>query len=191
MDTQPEMLNFVKAMSDVDRLRIIGALTRGPATASQVAEHLGMPFRDVFQHLSFLAYIGVASVQSAARKQDEIYELDSDGIEKMARHQFEGPRVAYVPTPDLDDKSRKVLATFLNADGSIKQIPNQPAKLKIILDYLVAVFEPGVNYTEKEVNTVIRRFNVDTAGLRRDLIDAGLLARESDGSKYWRVDHGK
>jgi len=56
---------------------------------------------------------------------------------------------------------------------------------------LVAVFEPGVNYTEKEINTIIRRFNVDTAGLRRDLIDSGLLARESNGSKYWRVDHGK
>ncbi len=35
MDAQPEMLDFVKALSDVDRLRIIGALTRGPATVSR------------------------------------------------------------------------------------------------------------------------------------------------------------
>ena len=26
------------------------------------------------------------------------------------------------------------------------------------------------------------------AGLRRDLVNAGLLARESDGSRYWRTD---
>jgi hypothetical protein len=44
-----------------------------------------------------------------------------------------------------------------------------------------------VNYTEKEVNTILRRFHLDTAGLRRDLVDANMLARESDGSRYWRV----
>jgi hypothetical protein len=112
-------------------------------------------------------------------------------VEKIAQHQFAEPRDVYIPAPDLDPKSRKVLASYLNADGTIRQVPNQAGKLKVILDYLVAAFAPGVNYTEKEINTIIRRFNEDTAGLRRDLIDAGLLARESDGSKYWRVDHGK
>jgi len=27
---------------------------------------------------------------------------------------------------------------------------------------------------------------VDVSGLRRDLIDSGLMARESNGSRYWR-----
>jgi hypothetical protein len=31
MDEKPEILAFVKAMSDADRLRIIGVLTKGPA----------------------------------------------------------------------------------------------------------------------------------------------------------------
>ncbi len=186
MDTQPEMLNFVKAMSDVERLRIIGALTVGSATVSQVAERLGMPFRDAFEHLSFLAYIEVVRIQPASRKQDEVHELDSDGLVKIVRHQLAGPREAYIPAPDLDPKSRKVLASYLNADGTIKQIPDQTSKLKVILDYLVAAFTPGVDYTEKEVNTILRRFHVDTAGLRRDLVDVGLLQRESNGSRYWR-----
>jgi hypothetical protein len=56
----------------------------------------------------------------------------------------------------------------------------------VLLDYLIQAFTPGVDYTEKEVNLIIRRFNVDVAGLRRDLIDAGLLQRERDGSRYWR-----
>ena len=186
MNEKPEILDFVKAMSDVDRLRIIGLLAQKSATIKQVADELHMPFRDAFQHLSFLAFV------EAVRETDGTYALAEDAVEALAKNQFARPREVYVPAPHLDAKSRKVLATFLNPDGSIRQIPtNQPEKLKVILDYLVAAFTPGVDYTEKEVNTIIRRFNVDTAGLRRDLIDSGLLARESDGSRYWRVEHGK
>ena len=74
-------------------------------------------------------------------------------------------------------------------DGKIRQIPNsrsQPEKFHIILNYLLSAFETGRNYTEKEVNVIIKRFNEDVSGLRRDLIEAGLLARERDGSRYWR-----
>jgi hypothetical protein len=48
------MLDFVKAMSDADRLRIIGVLARRPAAAAQVAGELGMQLREALNHLSFL-----------------------------------------------------------------------------------------------------------------------------------------
>ena len=181
MDEKPEMLDFVKAMSDTDRLRIIGLLTQKSASAKQVADELHMPFRDAFQHLSFLAYVGVV------READGQYALADEGVEVLARNQFAGQRDAYVPAPNLDAKSRKVLAAYLNPDGSIRQIPTQSEKMKIILHYLVAAFTPGANYTEKEVNTMLRRFHADVSGLRRDLIDSGLMARESNGSRYWRI----
>ncbi len=181
MDGKPEMLAFVKAMSDADRLRIIGVLARESASAKQVADELHMPFREAFNHLAFLAHVGVV------REVDETYQLVSEAVDALARNQFAGRREAYVPAPNLDMKARKILVTYLNPDGGIRQIPSQPDKLKVILHYLVAAFTPGVDYTEKEVNTIIRRFHVDTSGLRRDLIDSGLMARESDGSRYWRI----
>ena len=49
------------------------------------------------------------------------------------------------------------------------------------------MFEDDTDYTEKEVNTILRRFHIDTAALRRYLVDHGLMARERDGSRYWRV----
>ena len=107
----------------------------------------------------------------------------------LARHQFEGKRSVYTSEPNLEKNSQKILATFLNADGTIRQMPNsrtQSAKFKIVLEYILAAFEPGAVYTEKEVNSILHRFNEDVAGLRRDLIDAKMLARLSDGSKYWR-----
>lgn len=185
MKNEPEILDFVKAMSDVDRLRIIGLLAKKSASARQVADELHLPFPDAFDHLSFLAHVGVV------RETEGTYQLVSEAVDALARNQFAGRREAYVPAPDLDAKSRKVLVTYLNPDGSIRQIPSQPEKLKVILHYLVAVFTPGVDYTEKEVNAVLRRFHVDVSGLRRDLIDSGLMARESNGARYWRVEHGK
>jgi len=181
MDEKPEMLDFVKAMSDADRLRIIGALTKGPARLAEVAAELGIPVREAMNHLAFLEFVG------AVTKADETFRLNPSGLEALSKRQFGEKREAYTPAPDLDAKSRKVLVSYLNADGSLKQIPQQAAKLRVILDYLVTAFTPGADYTEKEVNTILRRFHVDVAALRRYLVDAELLARESHGSRYWRV----
>lgn len=181
MNEKPEMLDFVKAMSDADRLRIIGLLSRHPASAAQIAEKLHMPASDAFNHVSYLVHVGVV------REVDGEYQLVGEAVDALAGKQFGGQKEAYVPAPELDAKSRKVLVAYLNPDGTIRQIPTQTEKLKIILRYLVAAFTPGVDYTEKEVNTILRRFNVDTSGLRRDLIDSGLMGRESNGSRYWRV----
>jgi hypothetical protein len=181
MNTNDEMLTFVKAMSNADRLRIIGLLSQHKADRSAITAQLNLTVREVFNHLAFLEHVGVVS------QTDGIYELQSNHLEKLARRQLAVERPAYVPAPELDKKSSKVLRAYLNSDGSIKQLPLQPVKLRVILEYLIQAFEPGVNYTEKEVNSIIKRFNEDFAGLRRDLIDANLLARESDGSRYWRV----
>jgi hypothetical protein len=182
MKDSPELLDFVKAMADVDRLRIIGILARERASQSEIAERLNMPLRDIVNQLAFLEHVGVITLK------DNLYKLNTETLENLARDQLQEEKPEYIPAPGLDDKSRKVLASCLNPDGTIKQLPPQPGKLKIILEYLVQAFTPGVDYTEKEVNTILRRFHVDVSGLRRDLVDAGLLARERDGSRYWRTD---
>ena len=182
MSDKYEILDFVKAMSDVDRLRIIGVLAKRKANKSEIAGRLNMPLRDIVDHLAFLEHVGVVSLKG------NLYRLSSEKIESIARQQLREEKPEYVPAPDLDEKSRKVLASCLEPDGSIKRLPSQPSQLKVILNYLVQAFTPGIDYTEKEVNTIIRRFHVDVSGLRRDLIDAGLMARERDGSRYWRAD---
>ena len=117
MNEQPEILSFVKAMASADRLRIIGVLVRGRATQAEIAEQLHLPVRDVFNHLSFLVHVGVVS------ETDGVYDLNEKAIESLARGQFEGKREAYVPPEDKQEDARKVLKNFLNADGTLKQIP--------------------------------------------------------------------
>jgi len=181
MEAQSEVLNFIKAMSSAERLRVVGVLARGRVTQAEIAEQLHLPVKDVFDHLSFLAHAGIVN------EMDGVYDLNEKGIESLARGEFAGKRPAYEAKDEKKEDVRKVLKTFLNADGTLKQLPPMGNKLVIILNFIVDAFEFGANYTEKEVNTILRRFHVDTAALRRYLVDNGLMAREGDGSRYWRV----
>ncbi|MEW6094435.1 MAG: DUF2087 domain-containing protein [Chloroflexota bacterium] len=186
MTDTSKVLDFVKALSSADRLKIVGVLAQEPATLTQITEALSLPTRDVFNHLEFLKFVEVL------REKDGLYELNTDGLEKLARRQFEGKRPALTVGQEMAADRLKVLAKFLRPDGTIHLVPNSrlhPDWLRIVLEYVLAAFEPGVTYTEKEVNTIIRRFHEDTAGLRRDLVDAGMLRRERDGSKYWREEN--
>lgn len=181
METQPEIISFVKAMASAERLRIIGALVRGRATQAEIAEQLHLPVRDMFSNLAFLVHVGVVN------EADGVYELDEKAIESLARGQFECKRLSFEMKGEKQEDARKVLKNFLKADGTLKQIPPMGNKLFIVLNFIVDAFEFDATYTEKEVNTILRRFHVDTAALRRYLVDHGLMARESDGTKYWRV----
>jgi hypothetical protein len=181
-----EMLDFVKAMSHPDRLRIIGVLSQRTLTRAELAVRLELPLKEIVDHLHDLEQVGAIS------QKGEAYVINDERLAALAREKLAQERPVYIPHEDLDERSKKVLKAHLNPDGSIKQIPSQPGKLNVILDYLIAHFEMNANYTEKEVNILLRRFNEDTAGLRRELVDAGMLDRESDGSRYWRViNHGK
>jgi hypothetical protein len=181
MNEQPEILSFVKAMASADRLRIVGLLSQGSTRAAQIAEILGMHPSEVSQHLEQLTSSGVVS------EADGVYDLNEKAIKSLARGQFEGKRPSYVPKDDQEEDARKVLKNFLNPDGTLKQLPPMGNKLLIILNFIVDAFSFDANYTEKEVNTILRRFHVDTAALRRYLVDYSLMARESDGTRYWRV----
>jgi len=181
MDENPEFLSFVKALASADRLRIIGVLVRGRATRSDIAEQLHLPTRDVFNHLAFLVEVGIL------HEADGVYNLDEKAVESYARGHFEGKRQTFEAKEDQPEDVRKVLKTFLNADGTLKQIPPAGNKLLIILNFIVDAFAYDTNYNEKEVNTILRRFHLDTASLRRYLVDNNLMDREGDGTRYWRV----
>ena len=87
--------------------------------------------------------------------------------------------------PDRD----RILTTFMK-DGRIVQIPRQHAKRRVLLDLLAQEFEPGVRYSEREVNEVLARYHPDTAALRRYLVDGEFMERDPTAggtSAYWRA----
>jgi hypothetical protein len=141
MNEQPEMLSFVKAMASAERLRIIGVLVRGRATQAEIAEQLHIPVRDVFNHLAFLTHVGIVNETEGA------YDLNEKAIEALARGQFKGKREEYTLPSNQQDNARKVLKNYLNADGSLKQIPPRGNKLLIVLNFIVDAFAFDTDYT--------------------------------------------
>jgi hypothetical protein len=81
-----------------------------------------------------------------------------------------------------------VLNSFLDKDGKLKAFPSQEKKFIVILKHVVKAFEPGIHYSEKEVNEILLQFNKDTASLRRGLVEFHLMDREPGGGSYWRVE---
>ena len=71
----------------------------------------------------------------------------------------------------MDAYDRKVLETFTDAEGRIKQFPAQRKKFEVLVRHVLKAFEHGVRYTEKQVNEILSRYNEDTAYLRRSLVD--------------------
>src|SRR5215212_1606276 len=171
MNEQPEILSFVKAMADTERLRIVGLLSLGDKRATEIASAIGIHPSEINRHLDQLIASGVVS------EAEGVYQLNEKAIEALARGQFAGKRPSYEANQEEPEDVRKVLKNYLNPDGTLKQIPPLGNKLLIILNFIVDTFAFDTNYTEKEVNTTLRRY----------LVDNGLMARESDGTRYWRV----
>ncbi len=180
------LLNYFKALSDSNRLKIIGLLSMQSLTVEQLAEMLSLRASTVSHHLSVLASVGLVSAR--ADSYYNVYRLETEVLENLTRRMLstqELQRIVEVDV-DLDAYDRKVIANFTNPDGRIKTFPAQRKKFEVILRYVLKEFEPGRRYSEKQVNEILGRYHEDTATLRRELVGYGWLKRQGGGGEYWR-----
>ncbi len=175
-----DLVLFFKALADAERLQIAGALARASQSSAQLAAALQLKPNTVLRHLTLLMAAGLV------REAQGGYHLRLDAIHARAAQLADAPAPPELPegTPEYE---RAVLSAFLNADGTLKEIPAQGKKQEVFFRHILQAFEAGREYTEKEVNDIIRRMHEDTAYFRRALIDRGWLKREVDGRRYWRA----
>ena len=184
-----ELLAFFKAMSDANRLKIVGLLAQKEYNVEELAAIVDLRPSTVSHHLSRLAEVGLVSARSQSYY--HVYRLETDALQAMAQRLLADetlPEVAY--GVDLDAYDRKVIENYTTAGGRLHQIPSKYKKFEIILRYVAGSFEPGRRYTEKEVNQILGQYHEDTASLRRGLVEGGLLNREADGASYWLSEEG-
>lgn len=90
----------------------------------------------------------------------------------------------------MENNSEKIdIDRFLDESGRIIQLPRKQAPRLAVLEYLAEKFAQGRDYSEKEINQICDSWHTfnDHFILRRELVESGYLARERDGSRYWRV----
>lgn len=70
-------------------------------------------------------------------------------------------------------------------DGPLSEFPRKEKRKIVILRHLIKKFDTSKQYTEKEVNAILKAVFSDYVTLRRYLIEYGFMDRYEDGSKYW------
>lgn len=183
-----ELVTFFKALSDANRLKIIGLLAQQPYSVEELAALLDLKASTVSHHLSKLAKVGLVSAK--ADSYYNVYQLDEKALESKSRSLFSQENLAAsVVDVDADAYDNKVIKDFVRKDGSLKTIPAQKKKLEAILRYVAQkAFKVGKRYSEKQVNEILSGFHADYASLRRELVGFGLMKREGGGGEYWREE---
>jgi hypothetical protein len=163
-------------LAEPERLSAFAAVVLGATTPSEVAATAGLPARDAVQALRRLEQGGLVSTV--------------DGKLVAAASAFKDSVREYGEAPGQDepldpDQGRAAVLRAFVRDGRLVQFPTAHGKLRIVLEHIVACFEPGVRYPERAVDAILRAWHPDYASLRRYLIDEDLMSRE-DGI-YWRT----
>lgn len=163
-------------LAEEERLLAFSAVVLGAGTPGEVATATGLPPREVVRALQRLEQGGLVSRVA--------------GRLVAAREAFKDSMREYAPEPgavqplDADATRASVLRAFIR-EGRLLTIPSGHAKRRVVLDHIVACFEPGVKYPERAVDAILHAWHEDYVSLRRYLIDEDLMARE-DGM-YWRT----
>ena len=80
----------------------------------------------------------------------------------------------------------EVLEKFFK-DGKLVMIPKKLPMKYLLFDYFYDNFEIDVNYSETEVNELLKRYYDDYAILRRYLVDFNYLVRDNHGKNYTKA----
>lgn len=190
MNKQNEtLMKFFMTLANAERLQIIGLLAVEEADAVQIASRLSLPPYAVLRHLEQLEEMNLIQPQGndpiAASQANRSYRLNTQELNELSKRVLAGePRKPKPQDFEGEAYERKVLSDFMTAEGKLKALPVQEKKLLVVLRHLVQAFTPGERYSEKQVNEILRRYHIDTAALRRYMVDNGLLERK-DGL-YWR-----
>jgi len=177
-----KIVNYHKALADPTRLRLLLLLSQGEMHGQALAEKLNLSQPTVTHHA---AKLREAALIKERRDKNTVYfklnpEFISSGAEASLQFIFsKGAR-------NMEEKSHEnslkesVLRNFFSKDGRLRQIPAQYKKKLIALQFMVEKLEPGVVYSEKEINEFIKQFHEDFATIRREFIMHQFMYREND-----------
>ncbi len=186
----PDLMAALKALSDPQRLRIVGALAGRPMTVESLAASLALPLAAVVRHVRLLRSVGLVTPDGDARGADLV--LRRDALQGIGRQLDELERHSERSTPtgpdgeELAADDARVLRGYFE-DGRLTTIPAQEKKRLVVLRWLRdRVFTEDREYPEKEVNQRLALFHPDVASLRRGMVDSGLASRSA--GLYRRTD---
>jgi DNA-binding transcriptional ArsR family regulator len=185
------LLQFFKALADESRLKIIGILANQECSVEELAALMQLKEPTVSHHLAKLKELNLVTMRPEGNSR--IYQLDSEVLQSISKEIFTPEQMAsLIVGVDTEAWENKVLKNYLEVDidstnivQRLKEIPASRKKRLVILKWLANKFDLGINYSEREVNDILKLYHPDYATLRRELIGYQLMQR--DNGVYWRL----
>jgi hypothetical protein len=167
---------LVALLAEPSRLSVFAAAVLGAGTTDELIERTGLSAREVALAVRRLTDGGLMSFVEG-----RLVAHVTAFKETIREYADQAP-----PEEPLDpNRARAAVLRAFISDGRLMSIPASRGKRMVILEHIVAAFEPGVKYPEREVDAVLRAWHPDYPSLRRYLIDESLMARENGA--YWRT----
>lgn len=166
---------FAEGVSDAEISKKLGVTT-------STVRHQRFVFRERAKSAKLFLAVWALAEEGRRKKKDAAAD------ELLAPH--EGAKNVddrYVIT---EEEQQEILKnTFLSLEPlKLKVFSKKEKKKIVILRQIAAQFEAGREYSEPEVNAILKDIWDDFATMRRYLIEYGYLERTKDCKKYWK--HG-
>ncbi|BAY12937.1 DUF2087 domain-containing protein [Calothrix sp. NIES-2098] len=181
------LLHFFKALADESRLKIIGVLANQDCSVEELAVLLELKEPTISHHLMKLKELDLVSM--CPQGNTHFYRLESETLQNLSKKVFTPEKIASsIENFDSDVWANRVSQNYIEGEEPIQRLKEIPASRKkrlVILKWLVSKFEEQIQYSERSVNEILKRYHPDYATLRRELIDNQLMQREN--GVYWRL----
>ena len=174
--TDLQAINLFKCLADKSRIQILKSLMEEDMYVERLAERLNLTPATISFHLKKLVDAG--AVTSRKEQYYTVYAINSDvfnvSILDILREKSEEKNLQ----DEREEAYRKKVLDAFFEYGKLKSIPAQRKKELIVLKEIAKSFEPGRDYTEREVNIIIADFHDDFCTIRRDMISEHILVRD-------------
>lgn len=134
--------------------------------------------RFMFKEKAKQAKLYLAIIEAALADLDEMDSIEIHEGAKMVDERF----------CVSDKEEAKVLETMFDSFEplKLKQFPAKDKKKIIVLRKIASKFVKGQEYSETEVNEILKAIYDDYVSIRRALIEYGFMDRDKACTKYWK-----
>ena len=170
-------IEIMKALADTSRLMILNSLFEKAQYAEELSERIGLAASTISFHLKKMEEAGL--VKKSKLQYYHIYKINDAVFGKTLEQFIKFDNIEkYAQEKRIEDYKQKVIKSFFKGKKLVR-LPSQNMKKWIILEVILQKFSSSIEYTEQEVNDIIKPIYDDYCTIRRALVDENLIIRKS------------
>ncbi|MGE5652752.1 MAG: metalloregulator ArsR/SmtB family transcription factor [Bacillota bacterium] len=170
------LVEFHKTLADETRLKLVGLLALRPTCGQELAEQLGVSTPTISHHIGRLKKLDL--VNSVRENNTVYYSINVQKLRDLTKAILANEEPVEPAPMQRPDDRQKTLQNFMD-NGRVKEMPTQRKRRLYILEELLKSFSTDRDYTEAEVNEMIKARYDDYCTVRREFIMFGYMERNN------------